>query len=1325
MVKGVGVESMQSKVRQFFVIGRGLASEKTPNPTLYRMRVFAKNSVLAKSKFWYHMKRQHKVRKIQGEIVSVSEVTNTSKVTVQQVFEKHPSVVKNYGIVLRYLSRTDPINMYKEYRDTTLAGAVSQMYMELSGRHRAPHESIQIIKTSIVQPKDCQRDHSRAFSKVSVKFPKVKPIKRAPSKSLKTTFKATRPIVSQNMSSTSLNVTNQSSVVICSRADEIKFLREQEERNRIERIKQVRNQEKVAGRLKMQQTQEKQKQEKQQQEEFQKYQEYLQKKQEIEELKKLRELEIERTGKAMRDAEEAEERRLRDELDKKEKAIRDERNKKVRGKLALEKEKQLQQEKIELEEQIKLIERKKLVHQQESMLAHDLASKFREQKSMRSKMIGDNQSLSQIEKVSKYSKKVENSIISKSQLDYTNTRFHNALILRHDHDNVIQEELEKCAYEKAKTEATKKNIEKAKKESIVRQNELKAKERGKQALEIEQSKKDKEEFEKEMKKIQVKEGYEKIQNGLKDKTNLNLAVNEKKQKQKQEKLQNLFEQEFLNIDEEGEENDDENQNILNAPPKPYKLNIRLQEDSKNQHQSSQSQSNSQTKQSQKDLNQNPNQPQQINLNFPQATYQSEQNIQSQPIIDGSKYQFYHEDPYSSQKKMINDDDSEDLGSNYVLNSRLQEDSAKKHQLQQQMMTQQQDQQQNPQIFSNQQLQEQASFYKQQLMQYQQQLTMAQNNYQSKTNPFFVPPPNENGPNPAPTQSAQPQFYNPYLEEIKKKEQKDESQRIQIKLNHPKQQKQANNPQAMVDEFLQENKQYLKKKNHDDSELPSDYDDEEASDAEFSQPKSSGHEHEHTSSELKSSSRNNENDYPMNEINKIINEAKQQNQYQKYIEENKHYMQQPLSASLKLSSAIQKNEDQESQNEDESYISDKYLNSNYDHSKTINDQQSLTTSYLADEFLQDSNNKSKSSQMMNSGFSSSNKTGKTSYLKNSGKSKNTQNLGYSESDAKYGHSSQQPTQSRGYDYTQSLKQPENQAVQSFGKVDQGQTPQSELSYSYSEMIGDYEGSNYLSSKMKMSNGGQTGSYLKSNGQTMGKSMHNNRNNYTIHEEEEEKNSSSQDLSYNQQQYNYNPVNTNSLNKNTAPQFTSNTPQFNSSNQINLNSQRQGGVKLEINNDDQVSLNVGAGSLAEAFRLKKQKLLEARLESRESQQESEDSKRQPPKKEKSKEELAEIRRQMMKQKPKTSNQQQQQQQKQEELNKNDKNIPTHLMSRLAKGEKAEISKKDMLKLTTKNYELLPEVKKKKEEEKKKEELKERMRQVKELEKQRRELMIRQKR
>lgn len=59
-------------------------------------------------------------------------------------------------------------------------------------------------------------------------------------------------------------------------------------------------------------------------------------------------------------------------------------------------------------------------------------------------------------------------------------------------------------------------------------------------------------------------------------------------------------------------------------------------------------------------------------------------------------------------------------------------------------------------------------------------------------------------------------------------------------------------------------------------------------------------------------------------------------------------------------------------------------------------------------------------------------------------------------------------------------------------------------------------------------------------------------------------------------------------------------------------------------------------------------------------------------------------------------------------------SELMSRLARGEKVEVSKKDMLKLTNKNYEMLPEVRKKKEDERKKEEMRERMKQVKELEK-----------
>ena len=44
------------------------------------MRVFARDAVLARSKYWYHMKRQHKVRKVQGEIIQTSEVSNGDEI---------------------------------------------------------------------------------------------------------------------------------------------------------------------------------------------------------------------------------------------------------------------------------------------------------------------------------------------------------------------------------------------------------------------------------------------------------------------------------------------------------------------------------------------------------------------------------------------------------------------------------------------------------------------------------------------------------------------------------------------------------------------------------------------------------------------------------------------------------------------------------------------------------------------------------------------------------------------------------------------------------------------------------------------------------------------------------------------------------------------------------------------------------------------------------------------------------------------------------------------------------------------------------------------
>jgi large subunit ribosomal protein L18Ae len=128
------------------------------------------------------MKRQHKIRRVQGEIISTS-----------QIFEKKAGVMRIYGIFLRYDARTTTVNMYKEFRDVTLCGAVSQLYMEMSGRHSGRGETLQIIKTSVVEDSEAKRAAVQQFAKGGVHFPKTRTVKRAPTKDMQTMFKADRP----------------------------------------------------------------------------------------------------------------------------------------------------------------------------------------------------------------------------------------------------------------------------------------------------------------------------------------------------------------------------------------------------------------------------------------------------------------------------------------------------------------------------------------------------------------------------------------------------------------------------------------------------------------------------------------------------------------------------------------------------------------------------------------------------------------------------------------------------------------------------------------------------------------------------------------------------------------------------------------------------------------------------------------------------------------------------------------------------------------------------------------------------------------------------
>ena len=164
------------------VIGRKAPTAAEPDPPVYRMKLFAPNEVLARSRFWYYMHQYRKMKKTTGEVLDVNEIR-----------EKNDRVVKTYYVMLRYNSRSGTHNMYREYRDLKLTGAVDQMYSEMAGRHRTRPRSIQIIRTATIKSTESKREHMKQFFNSEIKFPLPHRIMRAPTKSVRATFTAQRP----------------------------------------------------------------------------------------------------------------------------------------------------------------------------------------------------------------------------------------------------------------------------------------------------------------------------------------------------------------------------------------------------------------------------------------------------------------------------------------------------------------------------------------------------------------------------------------------------------------------------------------------------------------------------------------------------------------------------------------------------------------------------------------------------------------------------------------------------------------------------------------------------------------------------------------------------------------------------------------------------------------------------------------------------------------------------------------------------------------------------------------------------------------------------
>merc|ERR1711988_1448624 len=101
----------------FQIIGRLYPDETTKSPPLYRMEIWATNSLRARSKFWYFLRKLQRIRKTKGHIICC-----------QEIFEQKVSICKTFGLWVNFESRTGNHSAFKEYRDLSLNSAVRHLY---------------------------------------------------------------------------------------------------------------------------------------------------------------------------------------------------------------------------------------------------------------------------------------------------------------------------------------------------------------------------------------------------------------------------------------------------------------------------------------------------------------------------------------------------------------------------------------------------------------------------------------------------------------------------------------------------------------------------------------------------------------------------------------------------------------------------------------------------------------------------------------------------------------------------------------------------------------------------------------------------------------------------------------------------------------------------------------------------------------------------------------------------------------------------------------------------------------------------------------------
>ena len=157
--------SLQSSIKEYRVYGSRIPSEKEVSPQIFFHNVFAKNEIVARSKFNNLLKQKHKIKATGTVVLKIEEIVeNTEEMKI-----------KNYGVRFVYGSkRGSRHNMYKEFRSVSRCGAVAMLFNDMAGRHRARNDEIRIVCIRELCDDDLRRSRTIEFSQADVMYPVFK-----------------------------------------------------------------------------------------------------------------------------------------------------------------------------------------------------------------------------------------------------------------------------------------------------------------------------------------------------------------------------------------------------------------------------------------------------------------------------------------------------------------------------------------------------------------------------------------------------------------------------------------------------------------------------------------------------------------------------------------------------------------------------------------------------------------------------------------------------------------------------------------------------------------------------------------------------------------------------------------------------------------------------------------------------------------------------------------------------------------------------------------------------------------------------------------------